>query len=121
MSNRHFSPPPMAERLAGRALDERERSARLGDLEERFQYLVLERGERRARAWYRRQVLLLVVLAVINNAKWSIIMFKNYVRTAFRNIQRYKGYSFINIVGLALGMACWARLVLMSRGRMGWA
>jgi len=28
-------------------------------------------------------------------------MFKNYVKTAWRNIKRQKGYSFINIGGLA--------------------
>jgi len=33
-------------------------------------------------------------------------MFKNYMKTAWRNITRHKGYSFINIAGLALGMAC---------------
>jgi len=33
-------------------------------------------------------------------------MFKNYMKTAWRNITRHKGYSFINITGLALGMAC---------------
>ena len=33
-------------------------------------------------------------------------MIKNYLKIAFRNIARYKGYSFINIVGLAIGMAC---------------
>lgn len=32
-------------------------------------------------------------------------MFKNYIIVAFRNILRYKGYSFINILGLAIGMA----------------
>ncbi|MFC1492925.1 ABC transporter permease [candidate division KSB1 bacterium] len=31
-------------------------------------------------------------------------MFKNYLKIAFRNILRYKGYSFINITGLAVGM-----------------
>ena len=33
-------------------------------------------------------------------------MFKNYLKTTCRNITRHKGYSFINIAGLALGMAC---------------
>ncbi len=33
-------------------------------------------------------------------------MIKNYLFVAFRNIARYKGYSFINIAGLAIGMAC---------------
>lgn len=32
-------------------------------------------------------------------------MFKNYLKVAFRNIVKHKGYSFINIFGLAVGMA----------------
>jgi len=33
-------------------------------------------------------------------------MFENYLKIALRNIKKYKGYSFINITGLAVGMAC---------------
>jgi putative ABC transport system permease protein len=33
-------------------------------------------------------------------------MFENYIKTTWRNVIRHKGYSFINIAGLALGMAC---------------
>ena len=34
-------------------------------------------------------------------------MFRNYLKVAFRNLIRHKGYSFINILGLATGMtAC---------------
>ncbi|MBS3806185.1 MAG: ABC transporter permease [Bacteroidales bacterium] len=32
-------------------------------------------------------------------------MFKNYIKTALRNISRQKGYVFINILGLAIGIA----------------
>jgi len=32
-------------------------------------------------------------------------MFKNYLKIAFRNMARSKGFSFINIAGLAIGMA----------------
>lgn len=33
-------------------------------------------------------------------------MFKNYFKTAFRNLERNKVYSFINIAGLSIGLAC---------------
>ena len=33
-------------------------------------------------------------------------MFKNYLKIALRNFRRQKVFSFINIFGLALGMAC---------------
>ncbi len=33
-------------------------------------------------------------------------MIGNYIKTAFRNIRRHKGYAFININGLAIGMSC---------------
>ncbi|NIM12551.1 MAG: FtsX-like permease family protein [Candidatus Aminicenantes bacterium] len=39
-------------------------------------------------------------------------MFKNYLKTTLRNIVRHKGYSFINIAGLAIGMACCILLVV---------
>jgi putative ABC transport system permease protein len=115
MPKRHFSPPPLAERLVSRALDEENRSARLGDLEERFQYFVRERGERRARAWYRRQALQLVILAVINHILWSGIMFKNNLVIAWRNIKRNKVYSTLNIFGLAVGMAVFILIMLYVR------
>ena len=39
-------------------------------------------------------------------------MFKNYLKVAFRNLWKNKGFSFINIVGLAIGMAS-AVLILL--------
>ena len=43
---------------------------------------------------------------------WSCVMFRNYLKTAFRNLKKYKGYSFINIAGLAIGMACCILILL---------
>jgi putative ABC transport system permease protein len=39
-------------------------------------------------------------------------MFKNYLKSALRNIKRHKGYAFINIAGLAIGMACCILIVM---------
>ena len=45
-------------------------------------------------------------------------MIKNYFRIALRNIQRHKGYSFINIVGLAMGMGCCILIILWVKDEM---
>jgi len=43
-------------------------------------------------------------------------MFINYLKTAFRNLKRHAGYSFINILGLSIGMACFILIALIIRG-----
>src|SRR5580693_9308232 len=45
-------------------------------------------------------------------------MFKNYLVTAFRNIVQHKLYSFINIAGLALGLACVIFIILFIRDEL---
>ena len=47
-------------------------------------------------------------------------MFKNYVKTALRAIKRHKGYSFINIFGLAIGMACCVLILLWVQNELSY-
>ena len=60
-------------------------------------------------------------------------MFKNYIKITLRNILKHKGYSFINILGLAVGLACGILILLFvisssattsftkrRRGFIGW-
>ena len=46
-------------------------------------------------------------------------MLKNYLTIALRNIKRHKGYSFINIAGLATGMACSILILAWVRDERG--
>jgi putative ABC transport system permease protein len=39
-------------------------------------------------------------------------VFKNYLKVMLRNLKKFKGYSFINIVGLAVGMSCCILILL---------
>jgi len=47
-------------------------------------------------------------------------MFKNYLKIALRNIRRHKCFSFINIAGLAIGMACCILIVLFVRDELSY-
>jgi len=42
-------------------------------------------------------------------------MLKNFLKVAFRNMWKQKGYSFLNIFGLAIGMACSLLILLWIR------
>lgn len=44
-----------------------------------------------------------MIIAVIN---LEIEMLKNYMKIAFVNLKKHKAFSFINIIGLAIGIAC---------------
>ncbi len=47
-------------------------------------------------------------------------MFRNYLVTALRNLIRHKLYSFINIAGLAVGLACVIFVILFIRDELSY-
>ena len=44
--------------------------------------------------------------------RWRLAMLANYLKIAIRNLAKYKGYSFINISGLTIGITCCLLIVL---------
>ena len=47
-------------------------------------------------------------------------MFQNYFKTTFRNLWKTKGYSFLNIGGLAIGIACAGLIFLWVENELTW-
>ncbi|HEX3755697.1 MAG TPA: ABC transporter permease, partial [Rhizomicrobium sp.] len=47
-------------------------------------------------------------------------MIRNYLITALRNLARHKLYSFINIAGLAVGLACAVFIILFLRDELSY-
>jgi putative ABC transport system permease protein len=45
-------------------------------------------------------------------------MLKNYLKIVLRNIKRHKGYSFINITGLAIGIACFILIMALVENEL---
>ncbi|MCJ7581456.1 MAG: ABC transporter permease, partial [Candidatus Aminicenantes bacterium] len=84
----------------------------LGDFEERFHNTAIKKGKSLAFLFYWSQVILLVPTFFKNSLYWSFEMFKNYFKLGSRNIIKHKGFSFINITGLALGFALFILVAL---------
>src|SRR5574341_193842 len=47
-------------------------------------------------------------------------MLKNYLKIALRNLLRHKAYTFINVAGLGVGMACCALMLLYIRDELSY-
>jgi hypothetical protein len=82
-----------------------ENFAIFGDFDEEYQDVVRKRGGLTAWLWYWWQGLRSIPIFIKDSVYLSSIMFKNYLKIAFRSLKKHKGYSFINISGLAIGMA----------------
>jgi putative ABC transport system permease protein len=101
-------PPKYAQRLLLRFLRSDLTEEVLGDLEEKFYVLVSTKSVFRANLNYWYQVFHYIRPFAMRKSKSTstnhVDMFRNYFRIGYRNLLKNKGYSFINIGGLALGM-----------------
>lgn len=97
-------PPRFASWLLERCLSP-EHDAIVGDLEEEYQDNADYYGAIRARLIYWGQALRTIPSVLITDVIWHHIMFKNYLVIAFRNLRKHKGFSAINILGLAISMS----------------
>ena len=99
-------PPAFARWILSRVLHPIDRDFVLGDLEENFFYKSDQHGISHATRWYWYQVLRSIPPLVSRTFYWSALMLNNYLRLAFRNLRKQKGYAAINILGLAIGLTC---------------
>jgi putative ABC transport system permease protein len=88
------------------------------DLEEEYLALFQAQGKHQARRWLWRQTLLGVLFYARYLFCWRNLMVKNYLKITVRNIRKHKGYSLINISGLAVGMACCIFILLWVKDEL---
>ncbi len=103
---KHNKPPRLAQWLLSHILPDGEWQTPLGDFEEFYNDISGEKGVFRAWLWYWGQIINLMPRKLINTIYWSVVMLKNYIKITLRNLLRHKGYSSINILGLATGIVC---------------
>ncbi len=99
-------PPQILERLLRYILPRYVGPTALGDFEEEYSRVANDRGNGPANLWYFFQIVKSVPAFINHSIRWGIVMFRNNLKVTLRTIRRHLGFSFINIVGLAVGMAC---------------
>jgi putative ABC transport system permease protein len=107
-----IKPPKIALWINRLLLNGNEFDNRVGEYEEVFEQLLAEKGKLSAASWYWSQTLQSIPDLIVNRMLWGGAMLNNYFKIALRNIKKNKGYSTINIMGLAVGIAC-ALLIFM--------
>jgi putative ABC transport system permease protein len=106
-------PPRLPRWILYRFLPESENPFIGGDFDEIYNSILERQGRAAACRWYWIQLLYWIPLILCHSIRWSLIMFKNYLKITFRNLSRQKIYAFINIAGLSVGIACALLIILV--------
>jgi len=104
--------PKLSKWLLSKIHSDYNHSPTLGDLDEEFLFICENESLTKAKRWYRWQVLKSLPASLNHIIFWSVTMFKNYFKIAFRIMVRQKVFSSINVFGLAAGMACFILMML---------
>jgi len=110
--NRHLHPPRIAAWFVGRMFPDNGGSSILGDMIETYRYFADDHGILKARIWFWGQCIKAIPYYVIDELYWRILMFKNYILVTVRNLKKNSTYSWLNIIGLAVGMAAFVLIAL---------
>lgn len=113
-------PPKLGQKLLSYLTRYEEEHAASGDCSEEFNERAREYGKPSALLWYWGQVI--YALATYSKLSTCIgaAMLKNYFKITWRNIKTNKIYSFINIMGLAVGMTCCILILLWVQDELSY-
>ncbi|MFC1554850.1 ABC transporter permease [candidate division KSB1 bacterium] len=120
MNSQEVNPPLLAKKLFYFLSSSKETTAMVGDIEEEYIEILHKKGNPAAKLWYWFQLFKSFPSFAVSFVYWNLLMYRNYLRSAVRNIIKYKGYSFINIFGLAIGLASSFYIILWIQNELSY-
>ncbi len=118
MRDSRFSLPHWTSFLVRQFSDQEMLDSVAEDLETRCRATVAAKGPMRARLQWGFQVWIITSSFLSEAFMWKMTMLGSYLKLAFRHLRRKKVYSFINIMGLALGLACFILIGLWVKDEL---
>ena len=118
MNKNNFRPPGWVWFILRWFADEEMLISMEEDLEARYAKTAEKFGSVLARFLCHLQGILLLFSFSLESFIWGITMFRNYLKVALRHIKRRKVYSFITILGLTIGMACFILIGLWVKDEL---
>jgi predicted permease len=112
MKSKPPRPPKLATWILSHTAATYEEASLIGDMEEEYIRIAKKSMPLKAKIWYWTQIFISIPPFVKTYFYWSFEMIKNYLKIAWRNIQKHGVFSFINITGLAIGMASCVLILL---------
>lgn len=92
----------------------------VGDYEEYYLSILEHSGKLKAYFWYFIHIIKIIPSYLEQRIYWSFAMFKNYLKTVFRNFKRQKVYFFINVFGLTVGITCAVLILLWVQNELSY-
>jgi len=121
MHNQKGSDPPrLAQWLICRLTEYENEFSIEGDLREAYNTFIHRNGSRKSSSWYWSHVLKAVFPYFKYVLRRNIVMVKNYLKIALRNVMKHKGYSFLNVMGLTIGITCFTLIMLWVRDELNY-
>lgn len=106
MKHKRKNPPALAAWLMKLVFPEYDQLYLAEDFGEIYRNILQEKGFITAWFWCWGQVFISIPRFIFASIYWRLALFKNYMKIALRNMLKHKMYSFINIIGLSIGISC---------------
>ena len=111
--------PRFGQWLLKRMVDKDIQYSALGDFDEIYLDMA-KTSPIRAIVWYWAQILKSIPSFIIDTFQSKCRLYSNYFTVCIRNIWRYKGYAFISIFSLAVGMTCSLYIMLFIQNELSY-
>ncbi len=115
-----FQPPRFAQWILRRTLERKDRDFILGDFDEFYTEKRNINGKMKADLWYWGQCYKSIPHFIRNTMYWQSIMTANYLKVGLRSIRRYRSFSLINIIGLAVALSSCILILLWVSDEMSY-